>query len=109
MSRLQATTWNKGAGDFFERRELYEMYGWFVAAFREASEKLRAGTGWCRSRPVASRRLCRLAVMMPAHLLHVRTLTIRPSPEAEKVQAVQLSSRILQNGAQPSQDLLPTT
>lgn len=25
------------------RRELYEMYGWFVAAFREASEKLRAG------------------------------------------------------------------
>ena len=25
------------------RRELYEMYGWFAAAFREASEKLRAG------------------------------------------------------------------
>jgi REP element-mobilizing transposase RayT len=25
------------------RRELYEMYGWFVAAFREAAEKLRAG------------------------------------------------------------------
>ncbi len=25
------------------RRELYEMYGWFVATFREASEKLRAG------------------------------------------------------------------
>ena len=25
------------------RRELYEMYGWFVAVFREASEKLRAG------------------------------------------------------------------
>ncbi len=25
------------------RLELYEMYGWFVAAFREASEKLRAG------------------------------------------------------------------
>lgn len=25
------------------RRELYAMYGWFVAAFREASEKLRAG------------------------------------------------------------------
>jgi REP element-mobilizing transposase RayT len=25
------------------RRELYEMYGWFVGAFREASEKLRAG------------------------------------------------------------------
>jgi hypothetical protein len=24
-------------------RELYEMYGWFVAAFRKASEKLRAG------------------------------------------------------------------
>ena len=26
------------------RRELYEMYGWFVAAFREASEKLRGGS-----------------------------------------------------------------
>jgi hypothetical protein len=25
------------------RRELYEMYGWFVAAFRTASEKLRGG------------------------------------------------------------------
>lgn len=25
------------------RRELYEMYGWFVVAFREASEKLRGG------------------------------------------------------------------
>jgi hypothetical protein len=25
------------------RRELYEMYGWFVGAFREASEKLRGG------------------------------------------------------------------
>jgi hypothetical protein len=25
------------------RRELYEMYGWFVAAFWEASEKLRGG------------------------------------------------------------------
>ena len=25
------------------RRELYEMYRWFVAAFREASKKLRAG------------------------------------------------------------------
>ena len=25
------------------RQELYEAYGWFVAAFREASEKLRAG------------------------------------------------------------------
>ena len=25
------------------RREFYEMYGWFAAAFREASEKLRAG------------------------------------------------------------------
>jgi hypothetical protein len=26
------------------RRELYEMYSWFVATFREASEKLRAGS-----------------------------------------------------------------
>ena len=25
------------------RRELYEAYAWFVAAFRDASEKLRAG------------------------------------------------------------------
>ena len=25
------------------RRELYEMYAWFVGAFREASEKLRGG------------------------------------------------------------------
>jgi len=25
------------------RRELYAMYGWFVATFREAAEKLRAG------------------------------------------------------------------
>jgi len=24
-------------------RELYEAYGWFVAAYREAAEKLRAG------------------------------------------------------------------
>ena len=24
-------------------RELYKIYGWFVVAFREASEKLRAG------------------------------------------------------------------
>jgi hypothetical protein len=26
------------------RRELYEMYGWFVAAFRETAEKLPAGS-----------------------------------------------------------------
>jgi hypothetical protein len=25
------------------RRELYEMYGWFVAAFRTVSEKFRGG------------------------------------------------------------------
>jgi len=25
------------------RQELYAAYGWFVAAFREAAEKLRAG------------------------------------------------------------------
>ena len=25
------------------RRELYEAYAWFVAAFRDASEKLRSG------------------------------------------------------------------
>jgi len=25
------------------RRELYEGYAWFVAAYREAAEKLRAG------------------------------------------------------------------
>jgi REP element-mobilizing transposase RayT len=35
------------------RRELYEMYGWFVAAFRESSEKLRAGN-WMVKFPAGS-------------------------------------------------------
>jgi REP element-mobilizing transposase RayT len=35
------------------RRELYEMYGWFVAAFRTAAEKLRGGD-WTAKFPTGS-------------------------------------------------------
>jgi len=41
-------------------QELYEMYGWFVAAFREASEKLRAGNRLVPFPVGRSPRACRL-------------------------------------------------
>jgi hypothetical protein len=41
------------------RRELYEAYAWFVAAFREAAEKLERATAMRDSPPGAFRPICR--------------------------------------------------
>jgi REP element-mobilizing transposase RayT len=41
------------------RRQLWEAYAWFVAAYRDAAEKLRAGDLDPPSRPGASRPRCR--------------------------------------------------
>jgi hypothetical protein len=52
------------------RRELYEAYAWFVAAFREAAEKLKAGDRTA-SFPTGS---------FPPHLPFVRDLPPNLAP-----------------------------
>jgi hypothetical protein len=51
------------------RKELREAYGWFVAAYREAADKLRKGTGMPPFRRAASRRICRSSrpELVPEH------------------------------------------
>ncbi|HEV7508979.1 MAG TPA: hypothetical protein VGS07_29150 [Thermoanaerobaculia bacterium] len=40
------------------RKAFYDAYAWFVAAFRDAAERLRLGTAPHPSPPAASRPLC---------------------------------------------------